>query len=109
MKDVDYTDDDGRLFRVRVPDDCPEHMWRAGIPLGPPDLDSQLAERGWPESARIRLHNQLHQRGLFTLKEALRNIAGLEAALKAALKTDVQTLQALYYEEHGPPERGTRR
>lgn len=94
---------------MRVPDNCPDEYVRAGIPIGPPDLDSQLAERGWPESARIRLHNQLHARGLFTLKDVLRKSVDLEAALKAALKTDMQTLQSLYYEEHGPPEKGARR
>lgn len=100
MIDVDYTDESGRTWRVRVPEGCPEDRYSAGIPIGPPDLDSRLADAGWPLEARVRLHNQLHARGLYSLKEALKAPGNLEAALKAALRTDMQTLQSAYYEEH---------
>lgn len=101
MRDVDYTAEDGRIWRVRVPDDCPADMISAGIPVGPPDLDSRLAERGWPLETRIRLHNELHTRGLLTLKDVLRRPADLEGTLKSVLRTDMQTLQTWYYEDHG--------
>lgn len=97
MKKVDYTDDNGRRHRVMVPDDCPDDMYPAGIPVGPPSLEPL----GLPPEIEVRLHNQLHSRGLFTVRDALRRPGDLQGALQAALKLDVQTLQKLYVEQGG--------
>ena len=96
---VDYTDADGRLWRMLVPSDCPKDMHHAGIVIGPPDFESRLAERGWPKEARVRLHNQLYQRRLFTIKDVNGRAQELEAVLKATLKTNMQTLHRWYIEE----------
>ena len=97
MKQVDYQDEDGRLYRVIVPDDCPEASYGEGIPVGPPNL----ASLGLPLAIEVRLHNQLHGRGIFSVADALRRPVELQAALQAALKLDVQAIQALYLGAQG--------
>ncbi len=102
MKQVDYEAKDGRKFRVLVPDDCPERDYPKGIHIGPPDLDARLAEMGWPKALRVRLHNELHARGLLAYRDVItKHPSLLEGALKAVLKTDMQTIQRLYKEETG--------
>lgn len=97
MKDVDYTDDAGRRWRVRVPDDCLSDRYNEGIPIGPPALDSL----GLPLETEIRLHNQLHGRKLITLQDVLRRPNDVIGALQATWKLDLQRLQTLYREEQG--------
>jgi hypothetical protein len=97
MRDVDYTDDEGRSWRVRVPDDCPADRFVEGIPIGPP----ALASLGLPLAVEVRLHNQLFGRGLLTRRDVLRRPGDVFAALQAAYRVDVQTLQTLYLTEQG--------
>lgn len=97
MKDVDYTDDKGRLWRVRVPDDCPTDRYSEGIAIGPPSLD----RLGLPEEVAIRLHNQLHGRKLYTRRDVMRRPADVFAALQATYRVDMQRLQTLFMEEQG--------
>lgn len=97
MKEVDYTDTDGRKWRVRVPDDCPVDRYSEGIPVGPP----ALAALGLPLELEIRLHNELHARKLFTTRDAMRRPQEVTAALQAALKVNMQRLQSLYRDELG--------
>lgn len=101
MKQVDYEAKDGRKFRVQVPDDCPENMYKSGIPVGPPDIDHRLAGMGWPKELRVRLHNQLHARKLFTLRDLMRKPQDIEGALKATLKVALQAIPQWYREEGG--------
>lgn len=103
MREVDYTDTDGRTWRVRVPDNARPEDYPAGIVVGPPaGLDAWLEGRGWTEEQRIRLHNALHSRGLITIKEVMRRPQDVEGALKAVLKTDIQGIQRCYYDEASP-------
>ena len=95
MKVVDYTDEQGAKWRVRVPDDMAPDEYHEGIPIGPPDIIETMMQRGWNEEAAIRLHNALFDRGIITKKDVLR-IRDVQAALMAALKTDAQTIQTLY-------------
>jgi hypothetical protein len=97
MKEVDYKDTDGRLWRARVPDDCPVDRYAEGIPVGPP----ALAALELPLELEIRLHNELHARKLFTLRDALRRPQDVTAALQATLKLDAQRIQSLYRDELG--------
>ena len=95
MKEVDYLDDYGRRWRVRVPDDCPIDSYSEGIPVGPPSL----ADLELPVGIEIRLHNELHGRRLFAFRDVQRDPKGATAALQAALKLDLQRLQTLYKEQ----------
>jgi hypothetical protein len=97
MRDVDYTDPDGRRWRVRVPDDCPEHRYCEGIPVGPPALDSLEL----PLDTEVRLHNELHSRKFFTLRDVLNHPKDVQSALQATFKLDVQRIQSLYREQGG--------
>jgi len=96
---VDYEAQDGRKFRVEVPLGCLPEDYDAGIPVGPPDMDALLEERGWSKDARVRLHNQLFSRGLFTYRDVCAKPQHLEGALKAALKTDMVTVHEFYRQE----------
>jgi hypothetical protein len=97
MKEVNYTDDAGRNWRVRVPDDCPVDRYNAGIPVGPPALDAL----GLPLDTEVRLHNELYRRGLLTYRDVLAKPNEVMAALQATYKTDLQRLQVLYRDEQG--------
>lgn len=97
MKDVDYVDDSGRAWRVRVPDDCPVDRYHEGIPIGPP----ALTRLELPEEVEVRLHNQLHGRRLFTRRDVMRRPQDVFGALQATFRVDMQRIQLLYLEEQG--------
>lgn len=103
MKTIDWTDDQGRKHRVQLPDDADESEAALGIPVGPPPVVDLL---GLPEEVATRLHNQLHARGLWGLKEALRDAPSVFGALQAALKIDAQGILAAYkqWEQSAGPE-----
>jgi hypothetical protein len=63
-----------------------------GIVLGPPDLTGLRL----PEAVAVRLHNELHSRGLLTEQDARRRPAEVYAALQAAYRTDVAALLSIY-------------
>lgn len=83
-----------KKYKVIVPDGSLESTWQYGVVIGPPDL----AEMHLPASLEVRLHNELFARGLITKKDASKRIQDITGALMAALKTDAQTIQALYEE-----------
>lgn len=92
MKEVEYTDDRGRLFKVLIPESDNVEKARHGIVIGPPELD----DLGLPESVMIALHNQLYYRGLFTLKEVNRRRMDVIGALQAALGVNVERIINIY-------------
>ena len=94
MKTITHTDEKGRKYRVRIPDDAGDDQSHLGIRLGPPD---NIDELGLPEEISTRLHNRLFDMGLMTLKDVQRNPTFLFGALQSALQTDVQQLQELYH------------
>jgi hypothetical protein len=101
LKEVDYKDEDGRLWRVRVPADCPVDMYALGIPIGPPSLDRWVEEHGWSKDFATRLHNELHARRLYTRRDVLARPRDVQGALTAALRCDMQTLQLAFLTEQG--------
>lgn len=82
----------GKKYRVQVPDEAAEELWQYGIVLGPPDLSSL----GLPPSIEVRLHNELHVRGLIQKKDLDRRTPDVVAAIQAALKLDALCVIALY-------------
>lgn len=92
MKEVTYTDREGRRWRRLLPEGEPDSRAKAGIPAGPPPLDRLRL----PLDMEIRLHNELHDRGLFAARDLRSRMEELRAALSAALKLDVQTLHECY-------------
>ena len=102
MKPVDWTDDRGRNFRTLLPDDAPDEEARMGIPVGPPDVVDHL---GLPEPLATRLHNILHEQGLWDVKTLRKNDRVLIGVWQRALRVDVNRLfQAFMESEKAMPE-----
>lgn len=95
MKQTDWTDERGRRFRVLLPDGADAGDAALGVPVGPPDIVDGL---GLPPETATRLHNELHARGLWGVKEARRDPQAVFGALQAALKVDTQGLLNAYAE-----------
>ncbi len=93
MREVDYTDERGRRYRVALPEGAADHEAAMGIPIGPPDVVDAL---DWSDEARTRLHNELHRRGLYRLVDVRHRPAEVQAALQAALRTDALAIMAQY-------------
>lgn len=94
MKRVPYTDAQGRITMVLLPDDVPDNDAYMGVPLGPPALDAL----GLPESVQTRLHNELFYRGLYNVIDIKRDPQAVASALMAALKVDAETIKSIYVE-----------
>ncbi len=95
LKTANYEDHMGRKWRVFLPVDASDEDAREGIPAGPPSL----AALELPVDVEVRLHNELHHRGLFSEKDLRHRRPELQAALMAALRLDVERLQGLYGED----------
>lgn len=92
MREVSYTDADGRRWRTMIPDDAPDYEAEIGLPAGPPSLESLEL----PLDIEVRLHNQLFARRLFTREDLRNRESEISAALMAALKVDAVSIRALY-------------
>lgn len=92
MRRVTHIDSLGRRTLVEVPDDVPESHHAYGLRIGPPSLESL----GLPQEQEVRLHNQLHDRGLLSVKDIKHRSQEIFAALQAALRVDVTTIENLY-------------
>ena len=90
MRIVDWTDERGRKYRVRLPDGAKDEDAPMGILIGPPDVVDNL---GYPEPMATRLHNLLHERGLFNVDIVRKTPQALQSVLRAALQVDVHILQ----------------
>lgn len=84
-----------KKYKVIVPDEVPQDMWKYGIVIGPPSLESLKL----PSSIEVRLHNELYNRGFITAKDLRRRMPEVTAALQAALSIDAQTIMQLYVED----------
>lgn len=89
---VEYRDKQGRAWRRGLPDGTPASQAAHGVPLGPPSLKALEL----PEKVEVRLHNELYNRGIFTLQDAQQNVDQIRSALKAALSTDVVRIIGIY-------------
>lgn len=99
MKQVTYTDGEGRRWRTELPDGVPDTDASMGMIIGPPPL----APLGLPLEIEVRLHNALHDRELFTLKDVKTRREHIMGAIMSALKVDVQAIVNLY-QEIVPPQ-----
>lgn len=86
-----WEDDSGRKWTVLVPAGHPEEAER-GMVIGPPDLSAL----GLPEPVAVRLHNELHARGLLTLGDLRGREREIGAALQAALHVDTAAIVSAY-------------
>lgn len=93
MRQVDYEDERGRKYRVKLPHGVPEAEAEKGVPVGPPDVVDEL---GLPEPFATRLHNMLFKHQLWTINEVRKKPKILFNALQVAMKTDINILMAAY-------------
>lgn len=93
MREIDYTDERGRKYRVKLPDDADDSEAQYGILVGPQAVVDEL---GLPEPQATRLHNQLHARGIWTDKEARKRMTDIFGALQSAFQTDVTAVLNAY-------------
>lgn len=94
MRRVTHVDVAGRKSLVEVPDNAPDSHAAYGVRVGPPSLESL----GLPLALEVRLHNQLYDRGLLSLKQIRGRGQEIFAALQAAFRTDTATITNLYKE-----------
>lgn len=93
MRQVEYTDERGRKYLVRLPDGVPDEDASKGIPIGPPDIVDELE---LPEPLATRLHNLLFRNKLWSATEVRKQPELLASALRSALRVDVQELMQAY-------------
>ena len=95
MRALNYTNDNGRTYRVNLPDDAPDEDAPMGIPVGPPDVVDYL---GLPEPLATRLHNLLHEKELWDVAALRKRPQALMSIWQAALKMDVNRLHQAFIE-----------
>lgn len=91
MNEADYTAKTGKRYHVKLPDGVPESDAMKGVIIGPPDLTLDL-----PQRVAVELHNQLHARRIYTLKDALKHRDEVRNAIAATLRLDVERVFAAY-------------
>lgn len=99
MRKVEWTDERGRKFISMLEDFEADKNAPDGVFVGPPDI---LDDLGLPEDVTTRLHNQLYQRKMWTLKDIQRSPQQLLAALQSALNIDAQRIMTLYADYEKP-------
>ena len=93
MREIDYTDERGRKYRVKLPDEADDSEAQYGILIGPQAVVDEL---GLPEPQATRLHNQLHARSIWTAREARKRTQDIFGALQSAFQTDVTSIVNAY-------------
>lgn len=93
MREVTYTDFDGRKWRRLLPEGVPDEEASSGVPAGPPPLMSL----NLPLDLEVRLHNELFHRGLLTAADINGKRVEVRSALMAALRLDVEAISAVYH------------
>lgn len=92
LREVEYKDPEGRLFRVLIPENDPDDAASRGIVLGPP----RLTDLNLPLSFEVRLHNELYHRSLIEKKDVLQRRQDILGAIQAAARTDIERIFQLY-------------
>lgn len=96
-KVVDYTDKDGRKYKVLIPANAAQSMAKHGVRIGPPPLD----ELGYPDKIITKIHNELFDRGIITYKDVTDNMRDVVGAIQHAFAADAQTIATLYFKYEG--------
>lgn len=93
MRVVDYVDERGRKYSVKLPDGVPDDEAEKGIPIGPPDVVDYL---GLPEPMATEVHNKLFEYKLFSAKDAARQPQVLHSVIQSTLKLCVARVMEAY-------------
>lgn len=92
-RELDYEDAQGRRWRVALPVTLADEHAPLGLVLGPPPVCDAL---NLCEPLATRLHNELHRRKLWRLRDIRARQGELQAAFMAAQRLDVQSIEAEY-------------
>lgn len=92
LRRTTFTDPDGRIKAVLLPEEVPDSEASRGVPIGPPDLSAL----GWPKDIEVRLHNELFYRGILTPTDALKRRGEIASAIQASLKLDTEAVVVQY-------------
>lgn len=92
MREVTYTDPEGRKWARLIPNGVPDEEAKRGVPLGPPSL----APLNLPLHIDVALHNELFNRRLLTHKAVKRQRALVVAAMQSALRLDASAIMDLF-------------
>lgn len=92
MREVSYTDKEGRQWMVSIPDDSPNSYANLGIPIGPPSLQGLEL----PEHLEVLLHNALFIRKIWTSNDIKHRRAEVVDAVKSVYKADAEKIYAYY-------------
>lgn len=93
MRQIEYQDERGRKYLVRLPDDAPDSDAEKGVPIGPPDIVDELE---LPEPFATRLHNELFNNRLWGLDIIRKRPKILFGILQRLLKVDVHMIINAY-------------
>lgn len=91
MRELDYEDSQGRRWRVSLPDSVSDEHAASGLLIGPLPIVDSLS---LCEPFATRLHNELHRRKLWRLRDIQMRTGELHAAILSALRLDAQTIEA---------------
>ena len=92
LRSVTYVDPEGRRWARLLPPQARDSDAEWGVPNGPPSLKAL----DLPAEVEVRLHNELHARGILTERDARRRFAEISAALMAALRFDAGRVYDIY-------------
>ena len=95
MRETTFTDEEGRMWAVLIPDHESDDRAHLGMRLGPPDLREFAAERGWGQDFEVRLHNHLYHRRIFYSddeRELRRRAGDIIQAIVATAKVDAMSI-----------------
>ena len=96
MKQLAYTDPDGRKYMVALPDDAPDSHARLGIVIGPPLSITDSLMGTLPKGVAIEIHNALFDRRIFTWEDARTRVVEVRAAIQAALGATLESVLDAY-------------
>lgn len=88
LRQVEYTDADGRKSLRLIPRDAPDEDAAFGILVGPPPLTGL----GLPLELEVRLSNELYARGLLTERDLRKRRQDGAAAMMAACRLDIDRI-----------------
>ena len=93
LRELDYEDSQGRRWRVRLPVNLGDEHAAQGLLIGPMPIVDSL---NLCEPFATRLHNELHRRNLWRLRDIQQRRGDLQAAILAAHRLDAQTIEGEY-------------
>ena len=104
MREVPWTDDEGRIWAKLLPDTEPASAADRGITIGPIDVTPLAVENDWPKTFHVRVHNELYHRRVFPEVDQRRlrgRVGDIVSAIQRAAKVDALKIVNLTASDDG--------